>query len=690
MKIKVLLSYILLIAGILTVSGQPTAHGEWNFDDADNLTKATIGTDLVLVGSHEAVEGSETGDGAIRIGVGSYYSYTHGLSPASGETKINEYSILYDIKVPDVSSWRSLLQTDPTNSTDGELFLRNSGGTIGLSTTGYSSKAITADTWNRVVVVANNGSEYSIYLNGEKILTGTVQAVDGQFSLNTDVLFMADENGEDNNTNVSRICFYNKALTAAEVTQLGGFDIPEPPREAFLSLPYQQNASVSGITIMWETDIAQAGKLNYGKTTDLGNELSSTYINTKAGTAIQKVGISGLEPSTKYYYSAEFDGYRSDTLNFTTAPTEKDAAFTVGIWGDSHYANPFNKMAEFMVDSLKVDFGFNSGDISNSGNNHTDLEKVFIPHVCGTIGSKVPFYSAMGNHDVGSRWGGGDLVRQYHEQPTTLNSDPGYFNGSYLYIYSNVAFIAIDWNRMEQDVLPGAFLENALNRTAIQNARFRFVFIHNAPFYERWQVAENEIIQTNLPAIASKYNVDAVFSGHMHGYERGVLDGVQYITQGGGSYLDISEPIGNTYEHIIIGTNKAANPPGFADGMINHLLSLNITDNTANIKLHYFNKAGEHTGIMETVEIINTVESVQKIYSSLDVRIVNDLQMKTMTIECENDFVCEIFNIAGQAVYADISKDNNLLINTSDNRAGIYIVRVSNKDGISTKKIHFN
>jgi len=95
-----------------------------------------------------------------------------------------------------------------------------------------------------------------------------------------------------------------------------------------------------------------------------------------------------------------------------------------------------------------------------------------------------------------------------------------------------------------------------------------------------------------------------VFSGHMHGYERGFKNGVFYVTQGGGSYMDVSEPVGPTlYSHITVGTNKPGNMPGFNNGLVNHILTIDVTDSSAWVKLRYFDKSAKYLGVYDSFTV---------------------------------------------------------------------------------------
>lgn len=197
--------------------------GLWEFDDSQDLTKATIGQNLVLTGFQDPTSGRITGDGAVRIGLGSHHAIQHGMTSNGGGNNVNEYTLVLDIKYPSNSQgkWISLFQTDASNGSDGDCFIRNSNASIGVSATGYSSWALSPETWVRLAVSVDNGNFYRLYANGSLILEGTPQSIDGRLSLGSTLLLFADNNGEDNPIDVSTIRLYNTALSTTEVTALG-------------------------------------------------------------------------------------------------------------------------------------------------------------------------------------------------------------------------------------------------------------------------------------------------------------------------------------------------------------------------------------------------------------------------------------------------------------------------------------
>ena len=164
--------------------------------------------------------------------MGSYYRCAHGI-PANGSgAEVNRYSLLIDFRFPKVGQWYCFFQTDPANGNDGDCFLRASDAAVGVGQTGYSSTPARTGVWQRLVVAVDNAAGiYRIYLDGELILRGNPQAVDGRFSLAPTLLLFADENGEDAPIDVARAAVYGVCLTAQDAAELGGLAAPVPGNE---------------------------------------------------------------------------------------------------------------------------------------------------------------------------------------------------------------------------------------------------------------------------------------------------------------------------------------------------------------------------------------------------------------------------------------------------------------------------
>lgn len=209
--------------------------GFWEFDNPSNLGEATIGRDLITVGSAAATAGYKPGDGAAYIGVGSYFKMDHRIPPNGGGGFVNIWTLLIDFKYPTRYDWIALYQTSKDNRNDADCFVRYDGA-IGVGETGFTSIKTSPNVWYRVVVTVYNPYYYRIYINGQLGLNGAGQPKDKRFSLDPYLLLFADENGEDRPVYVTNVAIWNRALSAAEVAALGTVGTPPIPEPATVLL----------------------------------------------------------------------------------------------------------------------------------------------------------------------------------------------------------------------------------------------------------------------------------------------------------------------------------------------------------------------------------------------------------------------------------------------------------------------
>ncbi|MFA6980839.1 MAG: sugar-binding protein [Ignavibacteriaceae bacterium] len=223
-RISIFTLFFLLVCNTVFYSQVPERKGWWKFDNADTPLKAETGygNDLVLVGKHEFVDGPDVTNNAVAIGVGSYYKVFHGIMPNGGGTKVNEYTIEFDFRMPVLSGWHCFFQISPLNDTDGDCFI-NTSGHIGVGSTGYSDHIITAGEWYKLIISVKNGEHYKYYLDGQLFREGTVQTVDGRFGLDSLILAFADDDGEDGDLDCAELAIWDRALTSEEVFAIGSF-----------------------------------------------------------------------------------------------------------------------------------------------------------------------------------------------------------------------------------------------------------------------------------------------------------------------------------------------------------------------------------------------------------------------------------------------------------------------------------
>ncbi|MDR2816428.1 MAG: SusE domain-containing protein, partial [Proteiniphilum sp.] len=187
------------------------AVGSWSFDDPNNFVKADIGADLILGGTgftSVAAPGTTNKGICIPDGIENYIHAIHNIQPNGGSTKdrVNEYTILLDFRVPNVTQFHSLIYTDVHLTRTGPSRLAVSDnwgeGKGGLTYAGWpgmsSDNVISPNVWYRVVLSAKCGQFWRVYLDGQLSFNGNVTDYaqrDSEFALETDGVLFATAGG---------------------------------------------------------------------------------------------------------------------------------------------------------------------------------------------------------------------------------------------------------------------------------------------------------------------------------------------------------------------------------------------------------------------------------------------------------------------------------------------------------------
>lgn len=233
---KTLLSFVAILAIASFVNAQvPARTGWWKFDDITDLVKAEVGPALVSNGNITSVNGPSDGNLAVEVPLGSYFGLTHGIAPNGGGTLVNEYSIMWDFKVPATETWYSFLETEKVASSDADLFIAasaNSGisrvpNSIGTGSLLYTMNTVAAENWYRMIISVRNNEFFNIYVNGELWSISAdhpgmlMQAVDGRYGLAPTIFFFQDGDGDDGTLQCSEISMWDVALSDADALLLG-------------------------------------------------------------------------------------------------------------------------------------------------------------------------------------------------------------------------------------------------------------------------------------------------------------------------------------------------------------------------------------------------------------------------------------------------------------------------------------
>jgi len=140
----------------------------------------------------------------------------------------------------------------------------------------------------------------------------------------------------------------------------------------------------------------------------------------------------------------------------------------------------------------------------------------------------IPFYASLGNHD--------DPNQRFYK-----NFGMG---GKRFYTYQrqDVRFFALDSNYMDKD--QQRWLEDELSKS---DAKWKIAYFHH-PLYSSGAAHGSEVdLRSIVEPLFIKYNLQVVFAGHEHFYERiKPQKGIHYFTAGGSAKLRAGDIIGNT------------------------------------------------------------------------------------------------------------------------------------------------
>ncbi|MEN6387138.1 MAG: hypothetical protein ABFD79_18315 [Phycisphaerales bacterium] len=230
--VSLMILAVAAIASTATAAVLPSGcTGLWLFDNAANLGQATIGTDLTTNGFPTGGPGG----GALNTWPGIYATNTGGMTANGGGDYVNQYTIVMDITLPDPAGWRSLLQTcDEPMGNDGDMWIA-SDGSVGVGANYSAEGIIPTNAWKRIVMAANLGSYFKVYVDGVEVLniTDSKAALNGDLSLyDYSVSFFADNDGEDGAVICNTLGYWNRTLSSAEISAMGNaftvLSIPEP------------------------------------------------------------------------------------------------------------------------------------------------------------------------------------------------------------------------------------------------------------------------------------------------------------------------------------------------------------------------------------------------------------------------------------------------------------------------------
>ena len=319
---------------------------------------------------------------------------------------------------------------------------------------------------------------------------------------------------------------YNEGNFFDWVRVYDNFEIPEVSDEIAITRgPYLQSLTDSSVAILWGSNKIASGLLEIGVDTSSFQSFEENYSRSS-----HTLKATDLVEETKYYYRVKSEDVYSKWETFTTFAKDP-SAYNFIVYGDTR--TNFLRHSEVVENFEDHDFDFiiHTGDPVQRGPRN-DWNVEFFDPIQKYIKNK-PLYIAIGNHELNAQ-----NFYDYFEFPNSEHEN------YYSFTLGNSFFVFIDNNRARYtddsrfpSIKPGSpqyiWIEEQLSSTEAAEADWVFVFSH-IPIYLNKGFDTYPDCRDYLLPLFEEYNIDFSFVGHVHGYERGFRNNINYILTGGG------------------------------------------------------------------------------------------------------------------------------------------------------------
>lgn len=414
------------------------------------------------------------------------------------------------------------------------------------------------------VVGVYDGQEMQIFVNGELEANSAAQHGDILYPQSASLVIGAyrdDDEYYPHHGRIREISIYDLAAKATWVKQQFTqneplvrlpAELPAVPLE-FVVRPYLQYATQNSMTVMWQTTAAASSRVDYGETAEC---LQSSAQD--ANVTIHEMPLRNLKTDTQYFYRvASQNGdatVTSEVRTFQTAVSQ-DTPFAFAVISDTQ-GNPTvsGKLAQLAWEQ-RPHFLLHPGDLVSTGTNNQHWIQHFFASMEPLI-SRVAMFPVLGNHEQNAR-----NYYNYMSLP-----DPEYF---YKFTYGNADFFMIDTNqRVDLQSKQYQWLDEQLTAS---KATWKFVCHHHPPYSsdendygDLWKTnrsSRGDVRARVLVPLYEEHNVDVVWNGHIHSYERtwpirnnkAVTDTSPFymITGGGGGGLETPGPFRPYFQNYV-------------------------------------------------------------------------------------------------------------------------------------------
>ena len=289
--------------------------------------------------------------------------------------------------------------------------------------------------------------------------------------------------------------------------------------------PWLLDPGAATMTVAWATDAPAAGKVWYGTT-------AADRLATEPGAprTDHRVVLGGLAPQTQYRYRIE--GSDASSV-FTTAPEPgADGPIELLVYGDNRTNSGDHALVARAAAAERAQVALHTGDMVVNAR-EPDLWRTWFREEHDLL-ARTPLLPTVGNHEITdsgvaySRW------FQHRDRPTYWSLDYGPLHLDVLDSFELAAGARPHIGGLSE--AQKAWFEEDLRQ--VPRDRHVWVLVHQGPYahpaHPRPGHGGSETVRAAIAAGAKIHPIEAVFAGHEHFYERGLIDGLHYFVFGGG------------------------------------------------------------------------------------------------------------------------------------------------------------
>lgn len=360
----------------------------------------------------------------------------------------------------------------------------------------------------------------------------------------------------------------NRALKSVFISAILVFSIFILNEESFsqkkgrtnAQVTYSFNGAPENIILTWKGNPSTSQAVTWRTSVTVKEGYAEIALADAAPTFIdnsvrKKASSEKIETPTgiKYYYSANFDSLKPNTLYAYRVGTDEHWSewFQFRTAGDG--TEPFNfiyfgdaqnnilsmwarAIRSAYSESPNTSFMIHAGDLINRAHEDHEWKEWF--EAGDWIHATVPSIPTPGNHEYGDNEKGERVLSKFWRPQFTLpeNGLPGLEETVYYIDYENTRIISLNSN--EREVEQAVWLEEVLKN----NPQKWTVITYHHPLYSGGSGRDNKELRELWKPLFDRYRVDIALQGHDHTYARGrnITSGVNVKDESGGTMFVVS------------------------------------------------------------------------------------------------------------------------------------------------------